>query len=125
MERLRKLTPADSSNTTPIPGLGGTSPRYWLDLAAHDPAVTMRKVAIPALVLQGMRDYQVPPDQLDDWLKVLGPHQDLAVKRYPALSHLMIAGSGPPRPAEYAIPGHVDTLVIADIASFVRGIKPH
>jgi hypothetical protein len=55
---------------------------------------------------------------------VLGPHQELTVKRYPALSHLMIAGSGPPRPAEYGVAGHVDTLLIADIARFVRGIKP-
>lgn len=124
IDRVRKLTPADSSDIAPIPGLGGTSPRYWLDLAAHDPAVTMRKVAIPALVLQGMRDYQVPPDQLDDWLKVLGPHKDLTVKRYPSLTHLMIAGKGRPRPAEYAIPGHVDTVVIADIAKWIRGIKP-
>ncbi len=125
MDRLRKLSPADSSDTTPLPGLGGTSPKYWLDLAAHDPAVTMRDVHVPILVLQGMRDYQVPPDQLDDWLRVLGPHQSLTVKRYPALSHLMIAGSGPPRPAEYGIAGHVDTLMIADIARFVRGIPRH
>ena len=82
------------------------------------------RVTIPVLVLQGMRDYQVPPDQLDDWLKVLGPHKELTVKRYPALSHLMIAGSGPPRPAEYAVAGHVDTLVIADIATWFKGIAP-
>jgi len=124
MNRLRSVTPADSSDTNPIPGLGGTSPRYWLDLAAHDPAIAMRAVRIPVLVLQGMRDYQVPPDQLEDWLKVLGPHPDLTVRRYPALNHLMIAGSGRPRPAEYGIAGHVDTLVIAHIASFVHGIKP-
>ena len=124
VDRVRKLTPADSSDITPIPGLGGTSPRYWLDLAAHDPAVVMRDVHIPALVLQGMRDYQVPPDQLDDWLKGLGPHKELTVKRYPALSHLMIAGTGQPRPAEYAIAGHVDTLVIADIAQWMRGLAP-
>jgi dienelactone hydrolase len=124
MERLRHLTPADSLDTKALPGLGGTSAKYWQDLAAHDPAVMMRDVHIPALVLQGMRDYQVPPDQLDDWLKVLGPHRDLTVKRYPALTHLMIAGSGPPGPAEYAVPGHVDTQVVADIASFVRGLKP-
>ena len=125
VNRIAKLSPADSSDITPIPGLGGTSPKYWLDLASHDPAVVTRDVHIPVLVLQGMRDYQVPPDQLDDWLKVLGPHKDLTVKRYPALSHLMIAGSGPPRPAEYAVAGHVDTLVIADIARFIRGLKPN
>jgi hypothetical protein len=124
MERLRHLTPADSLDTKALPGLGGTSPKYWQDMAAHDPAVMMRDVHIPTLVLQGMRDYQVPPDQLDDWLKVLGPHKDLTVKRYPALTHLMIAGSGPPRPAEYGVPGRVDSLVISDIATFVRSIKP-
>ena len=120
LARVRALTPADTADARPIPGLGGTSARYWLDLASYDPAVVMRGLHIPALVLQGMRDYQVPPDQLDDWLRVVGPRQDITVKRYPALTHLFIPGQGAPSPAEYATAGHVDPQVTIDIAAWMH-----
>lgn len=120
LARVRALTPADTADASPIPGLGGTGARYWLDLASYDPAVVMRDLHIPALVLQGMRDYQVPPDQLDDWLRVVGRRADVTVKRYPALTHLFIAGEGAPSPAEYAKPGHVDPQVMVDIAAWMH-----
>jgi dienelactone hydrolase len=122
LAKIRALTPADTADASPIPGLGGTSARYWLDLAAYDPAVVMRGLHIPALVLQGLRDYQVPPDQLDDWLRVVGPRADITVKRYPALTHLFIPGQGTPSPAEYAKPGHVDPQVMIDIAAWVHHV---
>ncbi len=119
---VRALKPSDSSDATPLPGLGGTGTKYWLDLASYDPAATMRDLHIPALVLQGMRDFQVAPDQLDDWLRVVGPRTDITVKRYPSLSHLFIAGTGTPSPADYATAGHVDPQVITDIAAWVRAV---
>jgi len=122
LARVRALTPADTADARPIPGLGGTSARYWLDLASYDPAVVMRGLHIPALVLQGMRDYQVPPDQLDDWLRVVGPREDIAVKRYPALTHLFIPGEGVPGPAEYAKAGRVDPQVALDIAAWMHQV---
>ena len=118
--KIRALTPADSSNTTPIPGMGGTSPRYWIDLATPSPASVMRDIAFPALVLQGMRDYQVPPDQLEGWLTAVGPRKNLSVIRYPTLTHLFTPGEGTPRPAEYAIPRVVDPQVTIDIAEWIR-----
>ncbi len=118
--RVRGLKAADSSDNAPVPGLGGTGTRYWLDLNGYDPAITMRDLHIPALVLQGMRDFQVPPEQLDDWLKGVGPRTDITVKRYPSLNHLFIAGSGTPSPAEYLTFGHVDPQVMLDIAGWIK-----
>lgn len=118
--RVRALTPADSADRQLL--LGATA-KYYLDLNQYDPAVTARTVKAPILVVQGGRDYQVPPEQLDDWLKVVGKRAGLVVKRYPALNHLMIAGSGQPRPAEYATAGHVDAQLIADMAAWVRALK--
>lgn len=118
--RPRTLKPADSADNTPLPGLGGTGTRYWLDLGGYDPAATMRDLPLPALVLQGMRDYQVLPDQLDDWLRVVGPRTNITVKRYPSLNHLFMSGTGTPSPADYNTLGHVDPQVIADIVAWVR-----
>jgi uncharacterized protein len=121
MDKIQSLTAADTLDATALPGLGGTGARYWYDLNHYDGAVTMKNLHIPALVLQGMRDYQVPSDQLDDWLKVVGPRTDITVKRYPAANHLMIAGSGPPSPADYSTAGHVESAVISDIGTWVKG----
>jgi len=118
--KVRGLKASDTSDNTPIPGMGGTGTRYWLDLAAYDPAMTMRELHIPALVMQGMRDYQVEPAQMDDWLKVVGARPDIAVKRYASLNHIFMTGTGQPSPADYNTPGHVDAQVIADIAAWVK-----
>ncbi len=117
--RIRALTPADTSDKTALPGLGGTGPEYWLDLDAYDPGAVMRTVHVPALVLQGMRDYQVTPDQLDAWLTAVGPRTDITVKRYPTLNHLFMSGTGRPSPADYNVLGHVDPVVISDIAAWI------
>jgi fermentation-respiration switch protein FrsA (DUF1100 family) len=118
--RVHALTPADSSDNTPIAGLGGTGTRYWLDMGHYDPALAMRDLHIPALVLQGMRDYQVPPDQLGAWLAAVGPRSDITVKRYPSLNHLFMFGSGTPGPADYTKLEHVDPQVITDIAAWIK-----
>lgn len=118
LAKIRALTPADSANTQ---NLLGAPASYYLDLAQYDPARVMHEVQVPLLVLQGLRDYQVTPDQLDDWLRALGPRAELTVKRYEGLNHLFLRGEGPPSPADYSKPGHVDPQVISDIAGWVRG----
>jgi hypothetical protein len=118
--KAKGLKPSDTTDNSPLLGLGGTGTRYWLDLAAYDPAATMRDLRVPALVLQGMRDYQVAPDQLDDWLKVVGARPDITVKRYPSLNHLFMVGTGILGPADYNALGHVDVQVITDIATWIK-----
>ncbi len=116
LARIRRVTPADSSSTEL---LFGAPARYFLDLAGYDPAMAMRAFPGPILVLQGLRDYQVTPDQMEDWVATLGPRKNLTVKRYDKLNHLFLPGEGPPSPADYSHPGHVDPRVIADIAEWI------
>jgi uncharacterized protein len=116
LDKIRTLTPADSANPQI---LLGAPARYYLDLASYDPARAMREVKAPLLVLQGLRDYQVTPAQLDDWLSVLGPRGSLVVKRYEGLNHLFLRGQGPASPADYNHAGNVAPQVIADIAEWI------
>jgi dienelactone hydrolase len=120
LKAVRQVKPADSAKTQPLIGAPAA---YYLDMNAYDPAVTMRRVPGPVLVLQGMRDYQVTPKGLDDWLKVVGPRKEMTVKRYAALNHLFIAGEGPPNPSEYAKGGHVSEEMIGDVAKWIRARK--
>ena len=102
----------------------GAPAKYWLDLAAYSSAGMLRTMTVPALVMQGGRDYQVTTEQLDRWLNVLGARRGVTVKRYPKLNHLFIAGTGPGNPAEYAQPGTVDPQVFDDMADWIRALTP-
>jgi pimeloyl-ACP methyl ester carboxylesterase len=98
----------------------GVPASYWKDLAKYDPTALAASLAVPILVGQGGRDYQVSATlDFPAWQKALGskPHDKLVV--WPKLNHLLIAGEGPSKPAEYERPDHVDELVIRDVADFI------
>jgi len=113
----------ESPTTQMSPLLGGTGPTYWLDLRQYDEVATARAIPQPLLVLQGDRDYQVTvTDDLDVWLKGLAGRTSVTVHQYPRADHLFVDGAGPPTPADYTTPGHVDPAVIAEIAAWIHGL---
>jgi|GEM_PF-5782112 len=76
--------------------------RYWMDF---DPAPTLRRVRVPALVLQGGTDWQVAPEQADAIAAALreGGNRDVTVRRFPTLNHLFLPDpEGVPDPTRYA-----------------------
>jgi fermentation-respiration switch protein FrsA (DUF1100 family) len=113
----------ESPTTRLSPLLGGTGPRYWLDFKQYDEVATAKALGQPLLLLQGERDYQVTvADDLDVWLRGLNGKSHVTAKRYPAADHLFVDGTGPPSPADYATPSHVDPTVINDIAAWITSI---
>ncbi len=92
---------------------------YWLDMRNYNPAVTASTLNIRFLILQGARDYQVTPDNLDGWIAVFEGKTNAMFKLYADLNHLFISGTGKSTPDEYSIPGHVAEEVIIDIANWV------
>lgn len=107
-----------------VPGGGTEKGSYFLSLRGYRPAETAAKLSIPILVLQGDRDYQVVAADLAGYKRALAGKPLARIKRYPALNHLFIAGSGTPRPGEYEVPGHVAEEVVNDIAAFVAKLPP-
>ncbi len=116
IERGPELTAAQ-----PVKVFGATIPgSYFLDLRSYNATEVAVKLAIPILILQGERDYQVRMADFEGWKKALGEHRNVTMKSYPPLNHLFIAGSGPGTPAEYSQPGHVSDDVIQDIAAWIE-----
>lgn len=111
------LSPATPASSLPL----GIPAAYWLDLRAYDPVTTARDLFIPIFITQGGRDYQVPPAELAAWRTGLGDRAGVTVREYSSLNHLLLAGTGPSRPAEYAQPGHVAPELVADLAAWVLG----
>ena len=93
---------------------------YWLDLKDYDPVGDAVKIGMPMLILQGERDYQVTMKDFALWKAGLSKSKGVAMKSYPALNHLFVAGEGKSTAAEYSKPGHVAPEVIEDIAAFVK-----
>ncbi len=113
---------ATESPTAPMsPLLGGTEPVYWKNLAAYDEVGTARALPQPLLLLQGDRDYEVTvKNDLDVWLKGLAGRRHVTVDQFERADHLFVDGTGPPSPADYDTPRHVDPAVIDDIARWVK-----
>ncbi|MBC8086457.1 MAG: alpha/beta hydrolase [Phycisphaerae bacterium] len=120
IERIRKLAPADSFDIQPIRGLGGTSPKYWIDINAPTPATVLKSLRLPVLVLQGMRDFEMPAASLAGWIAAVGPRSNLTVRRYETLSHTFTEGSAIPGPADYVKGQAVNAQVIADMAQWIK-----
>ncbi|MEZ5419770.1 MAG: alpha/beta fold hydrolase [Vicinamibacterales bacterium] len=123
VQRARSLHPGDP----PLTGALAAGPAsYVIDLRGYHPPTAARALALPMLVLQGERDYQVTMDDFGAWRAALGGRRDVRLTSYPRLNHLFIAGTGASSPAEYHVEGHVDGQVVADIAGWVlaQGAAP-
>ncbi len=93
---------------------------YLLHLNSNAPGKHISKVKNkPLLFIQGGRDYQVPPAELDKWKAALGNHQNVEYKIYPSLNHMLHSGKGDSLPAEYNKQGNVPEEVVNDIAKWV------
>jgi dienelactone hydrolase len=112
--RVKALKPGETGTAL------GAPDSYWLDLRGYDPPTAAKALKQPLLLLQGERDYQVTPDNLAAWRKALAGRPDVTFKTYPKLNHLFMAGEGKSTPAEYEKPGHVEEVVVADIAVWIR-----
>jgi dienelactone hydrolase len=101
--------------------LGSETPSsYWLDLRNYHPGRAAAALHIPLLILQGGRDYQVPPGEMEKWEKALAGHKNATFQMFPSLDHLFETGVGPSVPAEYLKPGHVGEKAIDRIASWIQ-----
>jgi dienelactone hydrolase len=97
----------------------GASAHYLDDLERRAPPVRARMVGKPLLFIWGERDYQVTGKDRQIWQRALQGVSKVSIQTFPRLNHLMIAGDGPPGPAEYQTPGVVDSSVVDAIATFV------
>ena len=128
-ETVKKIESPDLKQGDTVNLLGGPMPAsYWLDLRDYHPVAVAQALKIPVLILQGGRDFQVPPaTNFSEWKAALASHRNVTLKFYPGLNHLFIVGTGVSMPNEYEKPGHVDEQVVDDIAAWIGagGERPH
>ena len=113
---VKALRPGDEAK----PPILGVPTAYWLDLQGYRPAELAKSLAVPMLILQGERDYQVTLQDFKNWQVALTGRSTAQLKTYTDLNHLFMTGSGQSAPQEYQRPGHVAAVVIDDIAAWVK-----
>lgn len=98
----------------------GVPQSFWKSVEAVNARADAQALHKPMLMLHGGRDFQVPDADWALWQKALAGRSDVQWRAYPALNHIGIAGSGPSSLQEYAQPGHVDTTLIDDVATWIK-----
>jgi hypothetical protein len=115
VEKVKQLRPG--ANIPPV--VLGLPSAYLLDLKSYNPVAEMKALAVPLLMLQGERDFQVPMKDFDLWKAGLAGRKATVFHSYSALNHLFMAGEGKPTPTEYRLPANVSAQVVGDIASWI------
>jgi triacylglycerol esterase/lipase EstA (alpha/beta hydrolase family) len=72
------------------------------------------------LFIQGGRDYQVPPSELDKWKLAMKGNTQAEYALFPKLNHIGLEGKGISKPSEYDVPGNVPEEVVLRIVKFIK-----
>lgn len=117
-DNIKKLGTPEFDDKIPL--LLGIPRSYWAFANAYKPVEVAAGLALPMLILQGERDYQVTMEDFGLWRLGLLRNKNAFFKSYPKLNHLLQEGSGKATPFEYYRESPVAGYVIEDIASFIR-----
>ena len=113
--KIKKLEAADEDG----PRVVSLPVAFWVDLKGYDAPAALKKLGIPALVLQGQRDFQTSMTDFGLWKDAVSGMKGSSAQSYPTLNHIFVAGEGTSTEAEYRKPGHVAPEIIDVIAKFV------
>lgn len=117
-DNIKKLGTLEFDDKIPL--LLGIPRSYWAFANVYKPVEVAAGLALPMLILQGERDYQVTMEDFGLWRLGLLRNKNAFFKSYPKLNHLLQEGSGKATPFEYYRESPVAGYVIEDIASFIR-----
>lgn len=95
---------------------------YWKAIKEYDHINSAQQLAIPMLILQGKKDYQVTfKEDFKGWKKALKGDGNRTFKVYKDLNHLFIESPAKKlsTPNEYDKEGNVDFEFVQDVANWV------
>lgn len=96
---------------------------YWDGLRNVRPGAAIARLKIPALILVGGHDAEVPPDDVDGWKGALAGREEDSIKFYPDVFHLFMPSTstkeGQDSPDDWTRPAHVTPEVVEATASWI------
>ena len=96
---------------------------FWKAVNNYNQIKTAREISQPILLMQGLRDYQVSPEEFKIWKRKLHSKKNVTFKSYQKLNHLFLEGEGMSYPDEYEKQGNIPQYVISDIAQWIKTLQ--
>lgn len=96
---------------------------FYADLNRYKPLKTAKKLPQPLFIAQGGRDYQVTTADFNLWKKKLKKKNNVQLKLYPSLNHLMMEGEVKSTPKEYEMQSNVSAKMLSDVAEWIWNQK--
>ncbi|MDH3216853.1 MAG: alpha/beta fold hydrolase [Candidatus Krumholzibacteria bacterium] len=93
---------------------------YYRDLEEYDAPAQLAALALPCLILQGGRDYQVTLEDYALWSKALSGYRGACLRVFENLDHLFRAGTGLSSPSDYDVAKPLSPEVIDCVAGWIR-----
>ena len=103
-------------------------PAYHRDLAGYRPVEAARSLQLPILVVHGAL-HRLGSGAFDEWLESLHRHSNVSFFLYPEHYDYLMDGkawreAGTPSRRRDALPRHVSSEAVTDIADWIRGGRP-
>lgn len=99
----------------------GLPASYWVDLNNYDQVATAKKLTKQRiLIIQGTYDFQVPETDYHIWNEALVNQDNVTLKLYPELNHLLSLQFERGTASQYQKPANVEQRVIEDIAAWIQ-----
>ncbi len=122
-ENVRRLITQGKDDPPAGPLLLGMPASAWLDVGRYDPAAALLdQPGLPALLIFGGRDFQVPISEKRLWEERIGSRPNTRLVEFASVGHLMIDGRGSMSPAEYEKPGLVSQDVIDRVSTWIAAL---
>jgi pimeloyl-ACP methyl ester carboxylesterase len=98
----------------------GMSEQYWKSVEAFDPVKAFKRVAVPVIVVNGGRDYQVPASDMSNWASATNGITKIEALVINNLNHLFQRGDSASTPSEYLEPKSVDLTCMTALVDWIR-----
>ncbi|MDA7803125.1 alpha/beta fold hydrolase [Crocinitomix sp.] len=120
---LEALNELKVKGVTKSPLPFGLPAAYWNYLLKYNQIDIAKTIQQPILILQGERDYQVTPKELEIWKSNLANKTNVTYKKYVKLNHFMKEGEGKSYPSEYMKALPLPSYLVDDIVNWIKAIK--
>ncbi len=111
---------AEAITDTSGPGAFGLPASYVASVNALDHTTLARSLTMPLFVAHGEADFQVSVERdFEAWRPVLADNPGVEYHRYPGLNHIFMPTQGQTTIEEYAVPGELDPVFLADLTRWL------
>lgn len=98
---------------------------WWIQQRDYQPAQLAKTQKTPLFIAQGENDWQVSMKQFDGWKAALKDRTNVTYASYPAVNHLLAEYSSPSIGLEYGQPSNVASVIVEDVAKWVKTQAGH